>query len=151
MSSAVHPRKIILNGHATFVLVRRGYHSLSYSIRKLNHEYEKRLCKVGHCLQKSCGRTLFWLLSSLSNSKNYVLHNHAYNECFQRHLPHSCSIARLIILAATPHACRLNMTRLKQSTCSECVCQVNIETYIDKQIFSLQHFVCCIGVRWQYV
>lgn len=140
----MHPGEIILNGHATFVLVRRGYRSLSYSIPKLNQEYEKRLCKVGHCLQKSfsCGcavgghyfdycqvlviaRTMSYIITLTMNVSNVIYGRAA-------------SIARLIIL---PHACRLNITRLKHHTFRMCMSSKY------RYMRTYKYFVWCNGVQ----
>lgn len=122
---------MIMSGHATFVLVKRAYHILSYSILKIKSRIweetvqSRPLPSKELQLQLCCGRTLFWLLSSPSNSKNCVLYNHTYNECFRRHPQHNCSLVQLIILTAIPHACRSNITRFKLSGCL-CVCWTNV-------------------------
>lgn len=80
-------------------------------------------------LRLCCGKTLFWLLSSPSNSKNCDLHNHTYNECFKRQLQHCCSPTRLIFLIAIPLACRLMGLNLSG-------CEEGIVELIVSEIFS---------------
>lgn len=149
MSSAVHPEETILNGHAAFVLVRRGYHSLSYSILKLNQEYERRLCKVGHCLQKSfsCGCAVgghyfdYCQVLVIARTMSYIITH--YNECFQRHLRRSCLYGEADhFSSSSAHACRSHITRLEQRMFRMCMSSKYrcMRTY--------RYFVWGNGVQW---
>lgn len=133
----MHPRKIILNGHATFVLVRRGYHTLSYSILKLNQEYERRLCKVGHCLQKSfscssvgghyfdycqvlvIARTMSYIITLTMNVSNIIYSITASysskSDCFN----------------SNSTCLQEEYNKIKAENIEECVCKANIDRQID--------------------
>lgn len=108
---------------------QRGYRSLSYSILKLNQEYEKRLHKVGHCLQRSfscscavgghyfdycqvlvIARTVSYIITLTMNLSNVI-----YSIGAPR--------AKMIILTAIPHAWRLNVSQVNVTVYTKQICR----------------------------